>query len=99
MENAYLIPLSWDELSLNNGLFNVRFKYGIKFNFKTQGNKMFEDQTVITSVFLKACRNTIFFKAVFEFCSLPLAKIFKCIFQSELPLENLPTSFNYPAKW
>lgn len=61
MENAYLIPLSWDELSLNNGLFNVRFKYGIKFNFKTQGNKMFEDQTVITSVFLKACRNTIFF--------------------------------------
>lgn len=60
MENAYLIPVTWDELSLNNGLFNVRFKCGIKFNFKTQGNKMFEDQRVITSVFLKACRNAIF---------------------------------------
>ena len=61
MWNAYLIPVTWDELSLNNGLFNVRFKCGIKFNLKTQGNKMFEDQTVMTSIFLKTCTNAIFF--------------------------------------
>lgn len=29
--NAHLTPVTWDALSLNSGLFNVRFKCGIKF--------------------------------------------------------------------
>lgn len=44
MGNAYLRPVTWDELSLNNGLFSVRFKCSIKFNLKTQGSKMSEDR-------------------------------------------------------
>lgn len=31
-----MAPVVWDELSLNIGLFNVRFKSGIKFNPKTE---------------------------------------------------------------
>ena len=60
MGNAYSRPVTWDELSLNNGLFSVRFKCGIKFNLKTQGSKMSEDQRAMTSTFSEACSDAIF---------------------------------------